>query len=75
MISLSDLKAGEDAVVASIKGGRGMIRKLESLGIRPGGRLKKISSQLMGGPVVVQVGNTQVAIGFGMARRILVKKI
>lgn len=73
-VSLTDLKSGTEGVIAGIDGGRGMISKLEALGIRIGVRIKKISTQFMRGPVIVQVGNTQVAIGYGMARRVFVER-
>jgi len=43
------------------------------LGIRPGKKITKISSMLMRGPVTVQAGHTQIAIGFGMANKIFVE--
>jgi len=73
LIDLTQMKSGDTATVKSIKGGLGMVRKLETLGIRPGVRIKKVSAQFMRGPVIVRTGNTQVAIGFGMARRVLVE--
>jgi len=48
-------------------------RRLEALGIRPGMKVTKISSMLFRGPVTLRVGNAQVAIGFGMANRIIVE--
>jgi ferrous iron transport protein A len=50
-----------------------MLRRLDSLGMRIGVEVRKVSAQLMRGPVTVQVGGTQLAIGFGMAQRILVE--
>jgi ferrous iron transport protein A len=61
-------------VVVEILGGYGMVRRLETLGIRVGVRITKLSAQFMHGPIVIQVNNTQAAIGFGMARRIVVEK-
>lgn len=43
------------------------------MGIRPGVNLVKVAEQLFGGPVVVQVGNAQMAVGFGMAKKIIVE--
>jgi len=48
-------------------------RRLEALGIRPGMKVTKVSSMLFRGPVTLRVGNAQVAIGFGMANRIIVE--
>ncbi|NIN36743.1 MAG: hypothetical protein GTO60_17285, partial [Gammaproteobacteria bacterium] len=39
----------------------------------PGLRVTKVSSMFMRGPVTVQLGNSQVAIGFGMANRIIIE--
>ena len=72
-ILLTAMQTGQTGRVIQIQGGRGMIGRLEVLGIRIGRELRKVSSQFMRGPVVLEVGNTQVAIGFGMANRILVE--
>ena len=53
--------------------GTGFGRRLEALGIRPGKKVTKVSSMFFRGPVTLRIDNTQVAIGFGMANRILVE--
>jgi ferrous iron transport protein A len=50
-----------------------MVNRLNALGIRPGKKITKVNSMLMRGPVTVQLGSTRLAIGFGMANRILVE--
>ena len=72
-IPLSRMEAGQSGIVVQIQGGRGLINRLSALGIRPGQRVSKVSSMFMRGPVTIQVGNAQVAIGFGMANRIIVE--
>jgi len=72
-ISLSRMKIGQSGIVVQIQGGRGLTNRLSALGIRPGQRITKVSSMFMRGPVTIQVGNAQVAIGFGMANRIIVE--
>jgi Fe2+ transport system protein FeoA len=44
------------------------------MGILPGKRIIKVSSMFMRGPVTVQVDRVQVAIGFGMAGKVLVEE-
>jgi len=61
--------------VFQIQGGRGLINRLNALGIRPGQRVTKVGSTFMRGPVTIQVGNAQVAIGFGMANKIIVRLV
>jgi Fe2+ transport system protein FeoA len=46
---------------------------LEALGIRNGKKIKKLSSMFMRGPVTVQVGQTRISIGYGMASKIIVE--
>jgi ferrous iron transport protein A len=72
-IPLNRMEAGQSGRVTQIQGGRGFINRLSSLGIRPGQNITKISAMFMKGPVTVQIGNAQVAVGFGMARRIMVR--
>jgi len=71
-INLTMMKPGEKGKVVEIAGGKGLISRLESLGIIPGAEITKISEQIMHGPVVIKIGNTQVAIGYGMARKVMV---
>lgn len=50
-----------------------MVNRLAALGIRPGKRVTKVSSMLMRGPVTVKVDRSQIAVGFGMANRVIVE--
>ena len=75
MISLIDLPDGSIATIKSVKGGHGLIQKLEALGIREGKEIKRVSRQWMKGPIIIRAGQTELAIGYGMARRIMVEII
>jgi ferrous iron transport protein A len=70
---LSDLSVNEEAKIVEIRGGRGMQARLRALGLAEGQRVKKLSRVGFGGPVVILVNRAQVAIGRGMARRIIVR--
>jgi len=72
-VTLAQMQTGQKGRVVEILGGRWIINRLNVLGIRPGRRITKISAMFMRGPVTVQIGMAQVAIGFGMARRIIVE--
>ncbi len=72
-IALNRMQTGQSGTVIQIEGGRGLINRLDALGIRPGKRITKISSMLMRGPVTIQIDRAQVAIGFGIASRIIVE--
>lgn len=71
--TLTQMRAGQSGTVVEIRGGFGLVRRLNGLGIFPGKRITKISSMLARGPVTIEVDRAQVAMGFGMANRILVQ--
>lgn len=73
MKALTDMKVGEVAMVAQILGGHGAHRRLESLGLRVGKKIRKVSSLLMRGPVVVEIGKSRVAVGYGIAGKVMVE--
>jgi len=67
------MHSGYSGVVVEIQGGFGLISRLNPLGIMPGKKITKVSSMLGQGPVTVEVDRAQLAIGFGMANKIMVK--
>lgn len=69
---LTDLAKGEQGTVVAIQGGWGFQQRLRLLGLAEGQAIRKLSELALGGPVVVLVNRAQLAIGRGMARRILV---
>jgi ferrous iron transport protein A len=71
--SLTDMKKGCTGRVADIIGGYGLTRRLEAFGIRPGATLRKVSGFPLHGPVVVILENEHIALGFGMARKIILE--
>jgi ferrous iron transport protein A len=72
-VSLNQLGDGQTGTVAHLLGGRGFIARLEAIGIRPGNKVTKVCSMLFKGPVTLKSNGTQVAIGFGMANKIIVE--
>ena len=71
--SLIDLQTGEHALMVDMRGGKGLVGRLTSLGFTPGVELTMI--QNMGrGPLIVLVRDTRIALGRGEAAQILVKR-
>ena len=70
---LDSLATGKGGVVLGFEGGTGVMRKLDALGLRPGKEVRKLSSQFMAGPVTVLMDGRQVAMGRGIARKIMVE--
>jgi len=72
-VSLADVGQGQSGTVLVIQAGFGLTSRLDSMGIRPGVRLEKISGSPFHGPVTIRVGNVNLALGHGMAAKILVQ--
>ncbi|MCK4298367.1 MAG: ferrous iron transport protein A [Planctomycetes bacterium] len=73
LVSLGEMNVGQAGVIRQVLGGRGFVRRLEVLGIRPGKSVAKTSAHMWAGPVLVQVDGRTIALGSGMARRVLVE--
>ena len=74
MVSVNELTVGVKGTITFVTGGYGFIRKLDVMGVRIGMEITVVSRQWMKGPVTIRFGNTEVALGYGMAGKILVKK-
>lgn len=72
-ITLAELTPGEEAEVVAVEGGAGFRARLRALGLVEGQRVRNVSRIGWGGPVILLVNRAQIAIGRGMARKILVR--
>ncbi|WP_457557668.1 FeoA family protein [Candidatus Harpocratesius sp.] len=72
-ISLADVSLQTWCVVKFINAGTKATRRLTGLGITPGIKIKKLSQAPFRGPVQIEVRNTRLAIGQGLARKIMVE--
>ena len=72
-IPLPDMGTGETGTVVEFFGGRGVYNRLRALGIRHGVKITKVSGAFARGPVVLQIGGTQAALGFGMSYKVIVE--
>ena len=72
-VDLTEMRPGETGTVIETAGGCEFERRIQSMGIRIGKEIKKVSSHFWRGPQTIQIDNTQIALGFGMARKIMVE--
>ena len=72
LLPLTEMKAGEKGVISSLAGGMEFRHRVERLGIRPAAAVEMISNNARGA-CLVAVGETRVAVGFGMAEKIFVE--
>jgi ferrous iron transport protein A len=67
------MKSGQSGTVVQVVGGMNACKRLQGLGIRIGKKITKTSSMFMRGPVSVKTGHTKIAIGFGLAGKVIVE--
>ncbi|MCP2604635.1 ferrous iron transport protein A [Candidatus Aminicenantes bacterium AH-873-B07] len=74
MLSLIDAPLDRPLKIVQFLGGHGVRRKLMALGLHIGDIIELDSRSLFGGPVLIRslTNNTTIAIGRGIARKILV---
>ncbi len=68
-----DLDEGEKAVVARAFGGNRLVRRLTEMGLTPGVEIKVVRKCPFHGPVELEVRGATLALGYGVASKILVK--
>ncbi|MFW6001151.1 MAG: FeoA family protein [Halanaerobium sp.] len=71
---LSMMKSGETGCIKKITGGRTARGKLTGLGLVCGKEVKIHSDNSGSGPIIIALGDDRIALGRGMAHKILVEK-
>lgn len=74
-VPLTTLFPAERAKIISLGHGIRRQRHLRTMGLMEGKIVKIIAAQPARGPFVIDIEGTQIAIGRGMARHILIQKI
>ena len=69
---LAMARAGEVVTVVGVRGGWGLQRRLADMGLTPGVRIRLINNQIAG-PVLVELRGARVALGRGVAQKVMVK--
>ncbi len=73
VVSLAKLETNQSGKVINFTAGPGLIQRLEEMGIRVGKKITKVGGMPLRGPVVIQVGGTRIALGHGMALKVMVE--
>ncbi len=73
LCSLDNLAARQRGVIMGVTGGRGFVSRLATLGFVPGASVTMVQNY-GGGPLIVSVRDTKIALGRGQAARILVHR-
>ncbi len=70
---LTTVPVGKKVRIVSLAGGRGMYAHLASMGLVPGSEIEVIRRGSPG-PFIATAGNCRLAIGTGMAQKIMVSE-
>ena len=73
-MSLAYAPTGRPLESVSVLGGRGIRARLADMGLGIGSEVRLISVGRGGGPVLVTIGESRLAIGHGMAGKIMVRE-
>lgn len=74
-MSLLHLSSDKKARIIGIQGGKGIQSKLQVMGVREGQEIKIVSKQPFRGPITIKVCGSQMTLGRGMAKKILVEDV
>ena len=69
---LAFLGEGEVGVIVGIRAGRGLTRRLLAMGVVPGAEVRVLRSSGPG-PILVEIGQTRVALGRGVAMKVIIR--
>jgi ferrous iron transport protein A len=72
---LDQVEENKKARVIDIQGGWGIRRRLEQMGIHPGDEVKVVRYGALKGPILIEIHGFQVALGRGIASRIIVEEV
>ncbi|CAD7773280.1 MAG: FeoA domain protein [Candidatus Methanoperedenaceae archaeon GB50] len=73
LIPLSMVDGNKEVTVVAINAGRGLQARLFSLGLIPGVTIKVLSNSRPG-PVRISIKDTRLALGWGVAQKIIVSE-
>ncbi|MFQ6074088.1 MAG: ferrous iron transport protein A [Candidatus Bathyarchaeia archaeon] len=72
MISITELKQGEEGIIAYVRGNRIVAQRLADLGLTPETTIHILKSAPLNGPIEVAVRGSKLAIGREIAENIMV---
>ena len=73
--TLEKVDENKKAMVTDIQGGQGIRQRLGQMGIHPGDTITMLRVGALRGPLLIEVHSSQVALGRGIASRIIVEEL
>ena len=72
-MTLIQAQSGQIVRIASFSGGAGLEHKLRQLGLVPGDTARVLRFAPLGGPVLIEVEGRSIALGRGVAAKVIVE--
>lgn len=72
-LSLLQMRANQKGKISEIAGGKALADKLNGMGVYKGKEVTLLSHFVFKGPVAIKVGRSVLALGYGMANKIMVE--
>jgi len=73
LIPINELKDGQFGKISFIRGGHKVLQRLLDMGLTPGTRINVLRVAPLGGPVVLSVRSSKLAVGKGIAKKVFVE--
>lgn len=73
--TLDQVYENKKATVIDIQGGQGVRKRLGQMGVHPGDTITMLRYGVLRGPILIEVHGSQVALGRGIASKILVEEV
>ena len=74
MPRLTEVEKGTQVRIAYIEGGRGCVSRLNRFGLYPGDLVRILRHAAFNGPILLEVRGMEIALGRGIASKILVER-
>jgi ferrous iron transport protein A len=72
---LAMARAQQPLQCVAVRAGRGVWRHLAAMGLVPGAVITVLNSRGPGSPLMIRIGDTRLALGWGMAQRVMVRPL
>jgi ferrous iron transport protein A len=73
-MTLDQLYENKKAKVIDVRGGHVIRQRLSQMGIHPGDEITMVRYGALRGPILIEIHGSQVALGRGIASRIIVEE-